>query len=130
GLAANQIGLGRSVFVYDCPDASGENQVGHVVNPVLVIPDALARPVTGTEGCLSVPGQEGKVSRPSVVNVSGADVHGRPVTVTGTGLLARCLHHETDHLRGVLYVDLIPPEERAEILAAAGLPERPRRGAG
>jgi len=128
GLAANQIGVGLRVFVYDCPDASGENQAGYVVNPVLAV-SAFARPATGPEGCLSVPGQQAEVTRASVATVTGTDVHGQPVTVTGTGTLARCFAHETDHLRGVVYVDLLPAPERAAVLATAGLPGR-RRGAG
>jgi len=130
GLAANQIGVGLRVFVYDCPDATGENQAGHVVNPVLAPRGAFARPVTDSEGCLSVPGQQAEVTRAGVAMVTGSDLHGQPVTVTGTGTLARCLQHETDHLRGVVYVDLLPAAERAEILAAAGLPGRPSRSAG
>ncbi len=129
GLAANQVGVGLRVFVYDCPDASGENQAGHVVNPVLAAPGAFARPVTGPEACLSVPGQQAEVSRAAVATVTGADVYGRPVTVTGTGLLARCLQHEAGHLDGIVYVDLLPAAERAAILAAARLPGRYRRGA-
>ena len=128
GLAANQVGVGLRVFVYDCPDDSGENQVGHVVNPVLAR-SAFARPVAGPEGCLSVPGQQAEVTRASVATVTGTDVHGSPVTVTGTGLLARCFQHETDHLRGIVYVDLLPEEERAAVLGAAGLPGRVRRSA-
>jgi len=128
GLAANQIGVGLRVFVYDCPDASEENQVGHVVNPVLATPSALAPSVTDSEGCLSVPGEQAEVSRAAVATVTGTDLHGQPVTVTGTGVLARCLQHEADHLRGLVYVDLLPTEERAAILAAAGLPTRHRRG--
>ncbi|WP_197946038.1 peptide deformylase [Phytohabitans suffuscus] len=58
GLAANQIGVGLRVFVYDCPDASGDHQVGHVVNPVLKPVSALAGTTTDTEGCLSVPGPQ------------------------------------------------------------------------
>jgi peptide deformylase len=126
GLAANQIGVDLRVFVYDCPDTTGENQIGHVVNPVLAAPGAFASQVTDSEGCLSVLGQQAEVSRASVATVAGTDMRGRPVTVTGTGVLARCLQHETDHLRGVVYVDLLPPAERAAILAAAGLPGRHR----
>jgi len=126
GLAANQIGVGLRVFVYDCPDASGENQTGHVVNPVLAAPGAFARMVTDSEGCLSVPGQRADVSRSAVATVTGADIHGQPVTVTGTGVLARCFQHETDHLRGTVYVDLLPQQEREAILTAAGLPGRHR----
>jgi len=83
-----------------------------------------------SEGCLSVPGQQAEVSRAAVVTVTGTDMHGHPVTVTGTGLLARCLQHETDHLGGIVYVDLLSSEERSAILATAGLPGRHRRGPG
>jgi len=119
GLAANQIGVSLRVFVYDCPDATGEYQAGYVVNPVLRVPAALAAPVSEPEGCLSVPGQHAVISRPALATVTGLDVRGLPVTVTGTGLLARCLQHETDHLDGIVYVDRLPDDERAAILAAA-----------
>jgi peptide deformylase len=119
GLAANQIGVGLRVFVYDCPDASGEHQAGHVVNPVLRVQSALAPPETAAEGCLSVPGEEAEFARPAVATVIGQDLRGRPITVAGTGLLARCLQHETDHLDGTVYVDRLPADERAAILAAA-----------
>lgn len=121
GLAANQIGTGLRVFVYDCPGSAGDRQAGHVVNPVLRIPSGLAPLVTETEGCLSVPGQHAEVSRPAVAAVTGLDWRGRPVAVTGTGLLARCLQHETDHLDGIVYLDRLPAAERAAVLAAAGM---------
>jgi len=127
GLAANQIGVGLRVFVYDCPDASGESQVGHIVNPVLAPPGGFAQIVTESEGCLSVPGERAEVSRAGVATVTGSDLHGQPLTVTGTGTLARCFQHETDHLRGTVYVDLLSQPEREAILAAAGLPGRHRR---
>ena len=126
GLAANQIGVSLRVFVYDCPNATGDHQSGHVINPALHIPAALSAPVTESEGCLSVPGQHADLTRPGLATVTGADVCGRPVTVTGTGPLARCLQHESDHLDGITYLDRLPAAERAAILAAAGLPaERP-----
>ncbi len=112
------------------PDASEENQIGHVINPVMATPAALAPPVTDSEGCLSVPGQQAEVSRAAVATVTGTDVHGLPVAVIGTGVLARCLQHETDHLRGIVYVGVLSTEERAAILATAGLPTRHRRGPG
>ena len=118
GLAANQIGVSLRVFVYDCPDGTGDRQAGHVVNPVLRIPAALASPVAEPEGCLSVPGQHATLTRPSLATVTGLDLDGRPVTVTGTGLLARCFQHETDHLDGIVFVDRLPDHERAAILAA------------
>jgi peptide deformylase len=90
-----------------------------VVNPVLRIPGALAPPATDAEGCLSVPGQHALLSRPALATVTGLDARSQPVTVTGTGFLARCLQHEVDHLDGIVYVDRLPDDERAAILAAA-----------
>jgi peptide deformylase len=126
GLAANQIGVDARVFVVDCPDEdgeeTGENVVAHVVNPVLDLPTGRRRKLDlDSEGCLSVPGEYADLARPDKARVKGFDVHGNPVTIDGTGLLARCLQHEADHLDGVVYVDRLPAEERAEILAAAGL---------
>jgi len=117
GLAANQIGMSLRVFVYDCPGATGQYQAGHVVNPVLRIPAALAPPTTEAEGCLSLPGQHALLSRPALATVTGLDARGKPVTVTGTGFLARCLQHEVDHLDGIMYVDRLPDDERAAILS-------------
>ncbi len=105
GLTANQIGAGLRVFVYDCPDATGARQAGHIVNPVLRIPVALASSATEAEGCLSIPGQYAEVTRPVVAAVTGLDRNGRELTFTGTGVLARCLQHEVDHLDGTVYVD-------------------------
>ncbi len=117
GLAANQIGVGLRVFVFDCPDATGEHQAGHVVNPILRVPAALAPLVTEPEGCLSVPGQQADLARPAVATVTGTDMFRHPVTIGGTGLLARCLQHETDHLDGIVYVDKLPSAERTAVLS-------------
>ncbi|WP_432513826.1 peptide deformylase [Kineococcus sp. SYSU DK001] len=126
GLAANQIGVDARVFVVDCPDArseeTGENVVAHVVNPVLHLPTGRRRRLDlDGEGCLSVPGEYAELARPDTAEVTGVDVHGAPVRIVGTGLLARCLQHEADHLDGVVYVDRLPAGEREQILAAAGL---------
>jgi peptide deformylase len=119
GLAANQIGVDAQIFVYDCPDADDVRQKGYVINPVLTaLSDELDH---GTEGCLSVPGPRAEVPRASVATVTGVDRHGEPVTVTGTGYFARCLQHETGHLDGTLYVDLLPAEQRDDLLREAGL---------
>ncbi|MDG4833964.1 peptide deformylase [Solwaraspora sp. WMMD1047] len=121
GLAANQIGVDARVFVYDCPDADGAHQVGHVVNPVLRTAAALAGTDDGDEGCLSVPGPRAALRRAALATVTGLDRHGAPVTVSGTGYLARCLQHETDHLDGLLYVDRLPDAQRDALLREAGL---------
>jgi peptide deformylase len=116
GLAANQIGVDARVFVVDCPDATGTHVVAHVVNPILHLPEGRALEVD-SEGCLSVPGVRADVGRPVTAYVTGADMHGEPVRIDGTGLLARCLQHETDHLDGLLYVDRLPAKKRKRMLA-------------
>lgn len=121
GLAANQIGISLRVFVVDCPDATGERVVGHIVNPVLHISQADRELEVSDEGCLSVPGPYAEVGRPAVASVTGFTMHEEPITINGTGLLARCLQHEVDHLEGFLYVDRLSKRARKKILAAAGL---------
>ncbi len=117
GLAANQIGVGLRVFVYDCSDDNEERQVGHVVNPSLVESPADERVLDeDDEGCLSLPGQWAALARPDHAVVHGVDRTGAPVTVEGTGLLARCLQHEVDHLDGRLYVDRLTARERKRVL--------------
>ncbi|GII89260.1 peptide deformylase 4 [Sphaerisporangium siamense] len=129
GLAANQIGVDLQVFVYHCPDGDNEFQKGVVVNPTLVMPDAGNRRLdVHDEGCLSVPGQRASLARPDRAVAHGYDVHGAPITVLGTGVLARCLQHETDHLEGRLYIDRLPADRRRQVLDAyeqvAGTPVR------
>jgi peptide deformylase len=114
GLAAPQIGVELAVFVYDCPDASGQHQRGHLVNPQLV--STSAELDEGEEGCLSVPGPYETLPRPAVATVQGSDRHGKPIEVTGTGFLARCLQHETEHLSGLLYIDHLPRNRRRRVL--------------
>ncbi|MEV4512339.1 peptide deformylase [Dactylosporangium sp. NPDC049525] len=121
GLAANQIGVDLRVFVYDCPGDDGTRFRGHVVNPQLQAAPALAGTVTETEGCLSVPGPRAEVPRAALATVTGFDLTGAPITVTGTGYFARCLQHECDHLDGTVYVDRLTAEQREQLLREAGL---------
>ncbi|MFI1020884.1 peptide deformylase [Streptomyces olivaceus] len=117
GLAANQVGLGLRLFVYDCPDDEGVRHVGHIVNPVL---DALApaarRLLDEGEGCLSVPGAVMAVPRPDRAVVRGLDKDGAPLLVESTGYFARCLAHETDHVNGHVYLDRLSARERKTAL--------------
>ncbi|MCW2618877.1 MAG: def [Modestobacter sp.] len=126
GLAANQIGVDARVFVIDCPDAEGEDVIGYAVNPVLTIlepvGDEPAAELT-EEGCLSVPGPYAELERAFRARVDGVDVHGDPVSIEATGMAARCLQHEVDHLEGTVYVDLLPAERREQLLAEAAGPE-------
>ncbi|ONM49995.1 peptide deformylase [Nocardia donostiensis] len=116
GLAANQVGDPRAVFVYDLI-ASGVRRRGHVINPVLEtseVPETMPDPDDDLEGCLSVPGEWFPTGRAHWAKVTGVDMAGDPVTVEATGYLARCLQHETDHLAGRLYLQrLIGRNQRA-----------------
>jgi len=114
GLAAPQVGVDLAVFVYDCPDASGVQHVGHLVNPSIV--STSGPEDNGEEGCLSVPGPYHELARPSVATVRGVDRTGAPVEVTGTDFFARCLIHESEHLRGILYIDHLPRNRRRRVL--------------
>ena len=110
GLAANQIGVGLRVFVYDCSEDRGttERRRGVVINPVLEtseVPETMPDPTTDDEGCLSVPGESFPTGRAKWARVTGLDADGSPVAIEGTGLFARMLQHETGHLDGFLYLD-------------------------
>ncbi len=123
GLAANQIGIGYDVFVYDCPldvEDPGEpgeppnHGVGFVVNPVLV--ETWGEELVWSEGCLSLPGYSWDTPRADCAAVEGFDAEGRPVRVEGSGMLGRCLQHESDHLIGKVYLDRLPRRERGRAL--------------
>lgn len=117
GLAANQVGVDLAVFVIDCEDDGAGRLVGHVVNPVLEVPQQDRELEIDEEGCLSVPGPSTDVPRASSVTVTGVDVNGAPVRLEGRGRAARCLQHETDHLNGYLYLDRLPRKLRRRVLA-------------
>lgn len=117
GLAANQIGVDRKVFVFDCPDADGRRATGVVCNPVLTLPAAGDRRLEAAdEGCLSLPGVSATCPRPDRAHVRGVDEHGDPVEFTGTGQLARCFQHEVDHLLGIVFGDRLPEPARRRLL--------------
>jgi peptide deformylase len=111
GLAAPQLGVGLRVFAFHVDEV-----VGHLVNPRLDFPDEEQQ--EGEEGCLSIPNLSFPRRRAQHAVVRGVDVDGRPVTVEGTGFLARCLQHESDHLDGVLYIDRMDRDERRQALRA------------
>lgn len=114
GLAAPQIGVDLAVFVYDCFDEFAKRRQGLVCNPQLgLVPDPQMS--TAFEGCLSLPGACVPVSRPDVAIIRGQDQFGEPIRVAGTGTLARCLQHETDHLNGVVMEDHLTAADRREL---------------
>ncbi len=97
GLAAPQVGILKRVVVIDIGDG-----IIKLINPEII--EAKGE-IIDIEGCLSVPGKSGKVSRPKRVKVKYMDVDGKDKIIEGTGLLARALCHEIDHLNGILYID-------------------------
>lgn len=121
GLAANQVGVDRKVFVFDCPDDDDVRVTGVVCNPVLTLPEGKERQLEESdEGCLSLPGAFGRCSRPDRARVTGVDHTGAPVEFTGTGMLARCLQHETDHLFGTVFGDRVPERARKKLYKEHG----------
>ncbi|MBC5806894.1 MAG: peptide deformylase [Candidatus Eremiobacter antarcticus] len=99
GLAAPQIGVGKRIIVVDV----GEQPEPHVVvNPVLT---EFEGEETAAEGCLSIPGKIGDVTRAQRCAVGGMTRHGKRFALQAEGLLARCFQHEVDHLDGVLITD-------------------------
>jgi peptide deformylase len=119
GLAANQIGVSKRLFTVDLQDEDDPHGPLVVINPKFTVTEGEKESV---EGCLSVPGMVGDVTRFERVVCTGLDRRGKKVVLDGTGLFARCLQHEMDHLDGVLYVDkaknLRPAKTEEEVAEA------------
>lgn len=117
GLAANQIGVPLRIFVYHCPDGETMRR-GTVINPVLEtseIPKTMpADNGEDDEGCLSVPGYSWPTGRADWAKVTGQDENGNAIEIEGTGFFARCLQHETGHLDGFLYTDVLTGRYKKE----------------
>ncbi|MDF2951447.1 MAG: hypothetical protein K0S18_1030 [Anaerocolumna sp.] len=102
GLAAPQVGILKRLVVIDV-SAEGDSPI-ILINPVI---EETSGEQTGEEGCLSVPGKSGTVTRPNYAKVTALNENMEEITVEGTELLARALCHEIDHLDGVLYVEKV-----------------------
>ena len=102
GLAATQVGVALRIFVADVSFGRNPADLLCFVNPEFVEREGMQ---LEDEGCLSVPGFNATVARPTRVVMKGLDRHGEAQQVEGTGLLARCFQHEMDHLDGILFVD-------------------------
>jgi peptide deformylase len=108
GLAANQIGSTLAVFSYNV-----EGQLGYLINPQIV---ELGGTDEGPEGCLSIPGITAVRRRAARAVATGQNLDQDRVTITGSDELARCLQHETDHLRGELFIDRLESAERRRVI--------------
>lgn len=115
GLAAPQVGVSERVIVVDVRE-SDEDGVGAValINPRVV--EFSRAKDKAPEGCLSIPGMEEVVERPSNVTVEGLSPEGEDVTLEVTGLLSRAIQHEIDHLDGILFIDRVSPLKRRMLM--------------
>ena len=109
GVAASQIGVNLRAFSYNV-----DGRIGYILNPV--IEELSGEPELVDEGCLSVPGLWFPTRRYPFARASGIDLDKNAVEVSGTGVLAQALQHETDHLDGLLYLDRLEKQERREAM--------------
>jgi|YNPBryantNP2012_1023418.scaffolds.fasta_scaffold00157_14 peptide deformylase len=114
GLAANQIGIPLSAFVISPRDADVDLPLTFVINPEIIASEGK---IEDEEGCLSFPGIFEVVSRPELVIIRGIDLTGREIRLQATGLLARALVHEIEHLQGKLFIDHISELRRQFLLS-------------
>jgi peptide deformylase len=108
GLAANQVGVQRRVFVYDIGEGARP-----VINPRIVESDG---EWTYEEGCLSIPGMSWEIVRPNAVHLVGLDLDGNEISIEATEMEGRVFQHELDHLDGILLVERLDEEQRKEAL--------------
>lgn len=107
GLAANQIGITKRVFVIGSKKIDGFPEPFAMFNPVII--EASEEQSLEKEGCLSYPDLWLSIKRPSVIKVSYQDSYGNTHEAAMSGLIARCFQHELDHLNGVCFVDIVSP---------------------
>jgi peptide deformylase len=105
GVAAAQIGVNLRAFSYNI-----DGDIGYILNPVVV--ELSGEPELVDEGCLSVPGLWYPTRRYPFARVTGMNLDGETIEVSGSGLMAQALQHETDHLDGLLYLDRLDKENR------------------
>ncbi|MBR5344209.1 MAG: peptide deformylase [Clostridia bacterium] len=114
GLAAPQVGILRRVAVIDISE--NRDQLIEFINPEIIWRSEETQ--CGREGCLSLPGRAGIVTRPKKVKVKAQDRHGEPFELEAEDLLARAICHELDHLDGVVYIDVMDREMSKEEIEA------------
>lgn len=110
GLAATQVDVHLQVVVMDVSEERNERRV--FINPVIIEADGKTM---GDEGCLSVPGSYAEVERAEHIKVKALNEQGEPFELAAEGLLAVCIQHELDHLKGKLFIDYLSPLKRDRI---------------
>lgn len=102
GLAANQVGVAKQVFIFDIDYREKGKNLTVLINPTIVLAEET---IEFEEGCLSVPDFQAKTTRKKYLKVKGVDKNGKPIDIEAEDLLAICIQHEIDHLNGVLILD-------------------------
>jgi peptide deformylase len=110
GLSANQIGVSLRAFSWNIEDS-----IGYMLNPVITYTSEEKQELA-EEGCLSVPGLWFECDRAAFARCEGTDLDGAPVVIEGEGIWARLIHHETDHLDGMLFIDRLAKDVRKRAL--------------
>ena len=110
GLAANQVGVQRRIFVYDAGDGEGAHAV---INPQIIESDG---EWTYDEGCLSIPGLSWEIVRPNAVHLVGLDLDGNEISIEASEFEGRVFQHELDHLDGILLVERLNEDQRKDAL--------------
>ena len=110
GLAAIQVGWGKSLLIYDISPPEEDRELKVIVNPKII--EYEGEFLSEEEGCLSVPDFRSDVKRAAKILVEGADREGNPLRIDAEGLLAIVLQHEIDHLNGTLFIDRISTLKR------------------
>jgi len=109
GLAANQVGISKRLSVIDTSIREEKRPLIVLINPVIIEKEGM---IEAEEGCLSIPGYMTTIKRAERVYVRGLNREGKTIEIEGTGLLARALQHEIDHLDGLLFIDRMSPIKR------------------
>ena len=102
GLAANQVGIGKRVIIFDIHYKEKGKDLTVLINPTIIFAEDK---IEFEEGCLSVPDFEGKITRKKYIQVQGLDRDGKPINIEAEDLTAICIQHEIDHLDGTLILD-------------------------
>lgn len=113
GLSSPQVGVNCRVLVIDTSGGTDRSKQVVLINPVIMREDGEQK---GPEGCLSFPGLFADVKRPNILRVKSNDLEGNEFELQGSGLLARAIHHEIDHLNGILFIERMKKSDREAII--------------
>lgn len=112
GLAATQVGISKRVIIFALPSKDKERNTGVIINPQIISKDGKEK---AEEGCLSIPGVTGLVTRSKIVEVKGWNLEEKNINFECSELVARTIQHEIDHLNGILFVDYLDKETKTQI---------------